>query len=183
MRVLLNVAVAAYEAMACEVSMLMKTLREFLIVGLKGVDAGKTTVALALLSCLQEMGMMACGFKPKAGNTLWYDYDVVYEALRQGRLYGKNSKLLQEVSSIDLPEELISPIHRLWTTPPHYLKHDLTTLSYFIFDRITFWGEKPKEMVVVNDTLPFRHGSERLLAKLYKQETKVVHVRTLRELN
>lgn len=36
---------------------------------------------------------------------------------------------------------------------------------------------------MVNDTLPFKHGKERLVAKLYKPETEVLHVRTLKELN
>ncbi len=147
------------------------------------MDAGKTTIARALLLCLRERGIAACGFKPKAGNTLWYDYDVVYEALRQGRLYGKDSKLLREASGTKLPEELISPIHRLWATPPHYMKRDLTTLPCFIVDRVTLWSEKPKETVVVNDALPFRHGRERLVAKLHKLETEVLHVKTVRELN
>lgn len=100
----------------------MKALRKFLIVGLKELEAGKTTVARALLLCLREEGIKACGFKPKAGNTLWYDYDTVYEALSRGRLYGKDSKLLREASDTNLPEELISPIHRLWATPPHHLR-------------------------------------------------------------
>lgn len=161
----------------------MRGLRRFLIVGLKELDAGKTTVARALLLCLRERGITACGFKPKAGNTLWYDYEVVHEALSQGRLYGEDAKLLRMASGTNLPEENISPIHRLWATPPHHLKQDLATLPYFIVDRVTLCSEKPKEMVVVNDVLPFRHGRERLVAKLYKPETEVVHVRTLRELN
>lgn len=155
----------------------------FLIVGLREMDAGKTTIARALLLCLRERGIAACGFKPKASNTLWYDYDIVYEGLRQGRLYGKDSKLLREASGTKLPEELISPIHRLWATPPHYMKRDLTTLPCFIVDRVTLWSEKPKETVVVNDALPFRHGRERLVAKLHKLETEVLHVKTVRELN
>lgn len=137
----------------------MRALRRFLIVGLKEVDAGKTTVARALLLCLRERGITACGFKPKAGNTLWYDYEVVHEALSQGRLYGKDAKLLRMASGINIPEEIISPIHRLWVTPPHHLKQDLATLPYFIVDRVTLWSEKPKEMVVVNDALPFMHGA------------------------
>ncbi|NIR88109.1 hypothetical protein GWO13_11430 [Candidatus Bathyarchaeota archaeon] len=161
----------------------MKALRRFLIVGLKELDAGKTTIARALLLCLRERDITACGFKPKAANTLWYDYDVVHEALSQGRLYGKDSKLLREASGTNLPEELISPIHRLWATSPHHLKQDLTTLPHFIVDRITLWKKKPKETVVVNDALPFKHGMERLVAKLCKPETEMVHVRTLRELN
>ena len=160
----------------------MKNLR-VLVVGLKERDAGKTTVARALLLCLQERQIMACGFKPKAGNTIWYDYDIVYEALSQGRLYGKDSKLLRDASGTNPPEELINPIHRLWTIPLYHIKRDLTTLPYFIVDRATRWGEETKETVVVNDTLPFRHGREKLVAKLYKPETEVVHVKTLRELN
>lgn len=147
------------------------------------MDSGKTTIARTLLLCLREKGITACGFKPKAGNTLWYDYGIVHGALSQGRLYGKDSKLLKVASDTDFPEELISPVHRLWAIPPHHLKQDLTKLPYFIVDRITSWGEKPNETVVVNDALPFKYGRERLVAKLYKPETKVVHVSTLRQLN
>ena len=161
----------------------MKALRRFLIVGLKELDAGKTTIARALLLCLRERKIKACGFKPKASNTIWYDYDTVHEALSHGRLYGKDSKLLREASGTNIPEEIISPIHRLWATPPHHMKRNLTTLPYFIVDRVTLWSEKSKETVVVNDTLPFRYGRERLVAKLYKPGTEVVHVRTLKELN
>ncbi len=151
--------------------------------GLRELDSGKTAVARALLLSLREREMKACGFKPKAGNTLWYDYDVVYEALSQKRLYGKDSKLLKEASGTNLPEELISPIHRLWATPPHHLKQDLTALPYFIVDRVTLWTEKSKEIVVFNDTLPFKYGKKRLAAKLLKPETEIVHIRTLRQLN
>lgn len=161
----------------------MKTLRRFLIVGLRELDAGKTTIAQALLLYLRERGVKACGFKPMAGNTLWYDYDVVHEALSQGRLYGKDAKLLREASGTDLPEELINPIHRLWAIPPHHLKRDFVKLPYFIVDRVTLWGDKPKETVVVNDTLPFKYGRARMVGKLYKSETEVLHVKTPRELN
>ena len=98
----------------------MKELRRFLIVGLKELNAGKTTIAQALLLYLRDRGMKACGFKPKAVNTLRYDYDIIHDALSQGRLYGKDSKLLKEVSGTHPPEELVSSIHRLWATlKPH----------------------------------------------------------------
>lgn len=163
--------------------MTVKKLMRFLIVGLKELEAGKTTIARALLLYLRKKGVTACGFKPKAGNTLWYDYDVVYEALSQGRLYGKDSKLLRQASETDLPEELITPIHRLWATPPHYLRQNLATLPHFIVDRVTLLNQKPKEIVVVNDALPFKHGRESLVAKLHKPENEVVHIRTVKELN
>lgn len=161
----------------------MKSVWTILVVGLKELEAGKTTVARALLRCLRDLEVEACGFKPKAGNTLWYDYDVVYEGLSQGRLYGKDSKLLREASNTNFPEELITPIHRLWATPPHSLKKSLATLPYFIVDRVTLWREKPEGIVVANDALPFSHGRESLVAKLYKPETDVMRVTTVRELN
>jgi predicted P-loop ATPase/GTPase len=123
-----------------------------------------------------------CGFKPKAANTLWYDYDVLYEALNQGRLYGKDSKQLREASSTPLPEELINPVHRLWAIPPHNLKLIVTSLPYFIVDRVTLW-EEPKEMMVINDSLPFYYEKEKLVGNLNKPETLVEYVKTREELN
>lgn len=161
----------------------MKPVCNLLVVGLKEWEAGKTTVAQALLLGLQDRGVNAAGFKPKAGNTLWYDYNVVYESLKQGRLYGKDSKRLKEASYTDLPEELITPIHRLWATPPHHLKQNLATLPYFIVDRVTLWQEKNLEMAVVNDTLPFSYGRESLVDNLYKADTEVRHVSNVKELN
>lgn len=160
----------------------MKSLQRFLVVGLKESNAGKTTVARALLICLREKGVKACGFKPKAGNNIWYDYDVIYEALSHGRLYGKDSKLLKEASDGDLLEELVNPIHRLWAIPPHNLKRNVG-LPFFIVDRVTLWRQKPKEIVVVNNSLPFSYGAERLVAKLYSLDRKIIHIRTSEELN
>lgn len=45
------------------------------------------------------------------------------------------------------------------------------------------WSRKRKEIVVVNNALPFEYGKERLVAKLYKPEAEVIRVTTLRELN
>ncbi|KAF5431541.1 putative P-loop ATPase/GTPase [Candidatus Methanophagaceae archaeon] len=98
-----------------------------LIVGLKGQDAGKTTFALALLAYLREKGHNACAFKPRAGNNVWYDFDVVHDALSQGRLYGKDATRLKAASAFSaaddpLSEECINPIHRLWMEPPRTSK-------------------------------------------------------------
>jgi len=160
----------------------MKSLQRFLIVGLRESNAGKTTVARSLIIYLREKGVKACGFKPKAGNNIWYNYNIVYEALNHGRLYGEGSKLLKEASGGDLPEELINPIHRLWAIPPHNLKQNVH-LPFFIVDRVTLWSRKVKEIVVVNDSLPFRYGREKLVAKLYKPNRKIIHIKTLKELN
>lgn len=158
-------------------------LSKVLVVGLKDLDAGKTTVARALLSIVREDGEDSCGFKPKAGNTIWYDYDVVYEALSQGRLYGKDSKLLKEASGTDLPEEAISPYHRLYAIPPEHGRRGLMELPYFIVDRVSLWRPRPRQLVVVNDALPANEADERGLKNLYASADRVAHVHSLSELN
>jgi len=158
-------------------------LGRVLVVGLRDLDAGKTTVARALISLLREEGHDFCGFKPKAGNTIWYDYDVVHESLSQGRLYGKDSKLLRQASKTDLPEEVINPYHRLYSIRPQHERGRLMELPYFIADRMSLWSPNARQLVVVNDTLPAEeaHGTE--LRKLYATADRVVHVHSLKELN
>jgi hypothetical protein len=138
--------------------MTMKTLQRFLIVGLKELDAGKTTVAHALLLCLGERGIKACGFKPMAANTLWHNYDVVHEALSDGRLYGKDSKLLRNASYTDFPEELINPIHRLWATPPHYLNRTLPHFHTSSLIGLLYGAKDPKKKWWL--TIHYRSGME-----------------------
>jgi len=128
-----------------------------LIVGLKEKDAGKTSFALALLAYLREEGINASGFKPRAGNSVWYDYDVVHEALTQGRLYGKDAKRLSSASayssvSTTQIEEFINPIHRLWAEPSHI--NPILQIPYFILDRVTLWyKDGVKNLVVENEAL------------------------------
>jgi len=152
-----------------------------LIVGLKEWGAGKTTLARALLLRLREKGINACGFKPRAGNNAWYDYDVVYESLSQGRLYGKDAQLLKEASGKNLTEETISPVHRLWTETPRFMS--LSQLPHFIVDRVTLWKENPESIVVQNATLLYEHEYEQLLEKLLSKATKTYRVTHLQSLN
>ena len=66
-------------------------------------DAGKTSIACAVLSFLQRRGIAACGFKPRAGTSFWYAYELVQETLEQGRLYGYDAAMLHRYSSPSLP--------------------------------------------------------------------------------
>lgn len=161
-----------------------------MIVGLKEKDAGKTSLALALLAYLREKGFNACGFKPRAGNSVWYDYDVVHEALSQGRLYGKDAKLLKTASTsrsvvgaANLIEEFINPVHRLWTEPP--LIDPITQIPYFILDRVTLWfKEGVKNLVVENHALPVEYRcNDTLFEKLRAKASRIYHVRDLNTLN
>jgi len=159
-----------------------------LIVGLKGQDAGKTTLALALLAYLREKGFNACAFKPRAGNNVWYDFDVVHDALSQGRLYGKDATSLKAASAFSatddpLLEECINPIHRLWMEPPRI--NSMSQIPGFIIDRVTLWyKDGARNLVVENETLPAMYKcSDTLLAQLRANASEIYHVRDLNTLN
>ena len=155
-----------------------------LIVGLKGQDAGKTTFALALLAYLREKGHNACAFKPRAGNNVWYDFDVVHDALSQGRLYGKDATRLKAASAFSvaddpLLEECINPIHRLWMEPPRI--NSMSQIPGFIIDRVTLrTKDGARNLVVENEALPAMYRcSDTLLAQLRAKASKIYHVRVL----
>ena len=159
-----------------------------LIVGLKEQDAGKTTLALALLTYLREKGFDACGFKPRAGNSVWYDYDVVLESLSQGRLYGKDAKRLKAASEFgsltdSVMEEFINPIHRLWAEPSRV--NPISQIPYFILDRVTLWlKEGAKNIVVVNEALPVEYRcTDAILEDLHAKADCINRVRDLKTLN
>ncbi len=168
--------------------MTKKERLQILIVGLKEKDAGKTSLALALLAYLREKGFNACGFKPRAGNSVWYDYDVVQEALSQGRLYGKDAKLLKADSAFGpdagaVMEEFINPVHRLWAEPQHI--DPVTQIPYFILDRVTLWfKEGVRNLVVENESLPVEYRcNDAIFEKLRAKASKIYHVKGLNSLN
>ncbi len=165
-------------------------MHQVLVVGLKGVDSGKTTFSRALLSHLRDEGLKVCGFKPMAGNNIWYDYDVVSRALSQGRLYGRDAGLLKEESSGNVPEELIKPVHRLWSEPS--LIDAASGVPTFILDRITFWpegedgdeeGYGDERSVLVENANVHLNGEKKLLRKLYPKAADVYRVEDANDLN
>ena len=165
-----------------------------LIVGLKEKDAGKTSLAQALLAYLREKGFNAYGFKPRAGNNVWYDYDVVHEALSQGRLYGKDAKLLKAASAFgsvvgggvvnaNVVEEFINPVHRLWAEPP--LIDPISQIPYFILDRVTLWfKEGVRNLVIENEALPIEYRCNDAIFEILRAKASgIYHVRDLDTLN
>jgi predicted P-loop ATPase/GTPase len=157
-----------------------------LIVGLREKDAGKTSFALALLAYLREEGLNASGFKPRAGNSVWYDYDVVHEALTQGRLYGKDAKLLSSASayssvSTTQIEEFINPIHRLWAEPSRI--NPSSQIPCFILDRVTLWYKAGvKNMVVENEALSADYNNADF-RDIRANASTIYQVRDLKTLN
>lgn len=84
-----------------------------LVAGARNVDAGKTTFATGLVHSIDGVG-----FKPRAGNDYWYDYDTVSAHLMERRLVGKDAVRLAEASSGTPDAESINPLHRLWRPIP-----------------------------------------------------------------
>lgn len=84
-----------------------------LVAGADRVDAGKTTFSVGLLARLR-----GTGFKPRAGNDYWFDYDDYRTAVAEGRLYGKDARRLAAASAEDVAPEAINPVHRLWRPAP-----------------------------------------------------------------
>jgi len=84
-----------------------------LVVGADRVDAGKTTFSTGLVDRLD-----AVGYKPRAGNDYWFDYDDYRAAIEEGRLYGKDARRLVEASSQSIDVTTVNPIHRLWRPSP-----------------------------------------------------------------
>lgn len=158
-------------------------MQSILIVGFREKEAGKTMLAQALLQYLRENGINAYGFKPKAGNCLWYDYDTVHEALSQGRLYGKDAKLLKYASETNLLEEVINPIHRLWVED--FVWKPLGKLPNFLVDRITLFKGNLRILLVINKRIfneyyqTYKEGFEALLSK----SNNIYEVQDVNELN
>ncbi|MHC1585609.1 MAG: hypothetical protein ACXQS7_05065 [Candidatus Syntropharchaeia archaeon] len=148
---------------------------KILVVGTRERDSGKTTIACGLLSYFREIGIRACGFKPRAGNSIWYDFEIVHDSFTQGRCYGKDARLLRLHSEVDLPEEVINPVHRLWAEPPSFVDH--LQLPSFICDRVR--SPRGEDIFIINKTLPFPHGAEDLLKRVKKR----IHISGIQELN
>ncbi len=85
----------------------------YLVAGGRDVDAGKTTFSVGLLAYIG-----ATGFKPRAGNDVWFHHDDYRGAIAEGRLYGKDARRLAAASAADVEPEEINPIHRLWRPAP-----------------------------------------------------------------
>ncbi len=112
------------------------SLMKLLIAGGSEVDAGKTTFTTGLIA---RTGI--CGFKPRAGNDYWYDYDAYQQAAKDGRLYGKDANQIAAVSPGAVSPETINPVHRLWLPTPGRGKGPLGRRGRrFVIDRVTVDG-------------------------------------------
>ncbi len=116
---------------------------KLLCVGIKEVDAGKTTVTLAIMRYLKQHGERVGGFKPRASNNVWYDWKIVEKALKHGTVYGHDAKLLSEESTDTPSITLINPVHRLWLPNSPTFSQGIPN---FLLDRIT--AEKGDTIIV-----------------------------------
>lgn len=100
-----------------------------LVAGADPIDAGKTTFSLGLVETLD-----GTGFKPRAGNDYWFDYDDYRAVVTEGRLYGKDARQLAKVSGVR--PEAINPVHRLWRPAPRGDSFIGAPDRMFLLDRI-----------------------------------------------
>jgi predicted P-loop ATPase/GTPase len=103
----------------------------YLVAGARGVDAGKTTFSAGLLARVGGVG-----FKPRAGNDVWFHHDDYRHAIGEGSLYGKDARRLAAASATDVDPEEINPIHRLWRPAPGGDGFLGATDREFVLDRV-----------------------------------------------
>ncbi|MFO7677796.1 MAG: hypothetical protein R6V50_05385 [Thermoplasmatota archaeon] len=137
--------------------------QNILIIGLKNKNSGKTSLARAVISYLKEEEFNVSGFKPFSGNNIWYDFDMISEALKQGRIYSKDVQFLKKESDINIGEESLNPIHRIWNEPS--IIDPITHLPNFILDRINLQsGSHNEQLVVIN-----QHNRQQLNKRYFKK--------------
>ncbi|TXT58118.1 MAG: putative p-loop ATPase/GTPase-like protein [Promethearchaeota archaeon] len=118
---------------------------KILCTGLTEKYSGKTTLSLSLINYLKERGDSVYGFKPKAGNNLWYHWEMVCKSLAEGTLYGKDVYKYYEVCEENIPISILNPIHRLWI--PESQEAVWERLPNFLLDRVTV---KKKQYILIN---------------------------------
>ena len=64
--------------------------KNILIIGLKDIDSGKTSLARVIISYLKDKDYKTCGFKPFSGNNIWYDFGFIARTLSEGRIYSRH---------------------------------------------------------------------------------------------
>ncbi|TFG07489.1 MAG: hypothetical protein EU539_04755 [Promethearchaeota archaeon] len=146
-----------------------------LCAGINDVDAGKTTLSIALLRYLKGKEHEACGFKPRSGNNLWYHWDIVKEGLKKGCPYSHDATLLKNESSENPSITLLNPVHRVWSPSSEELQWE--QVPHFLLDRITI---KDKNIIALNECLDLPIDSKYLEETLRKNE--VISISSRRDL-
>ncbi|MHA1723262.1 MAG: hypothetical protein ACTSXH_00255 [Promethearchaeota archaeon] len=146
---------------------------KILCAGIKEFDSGKTTLCLALIKYFKERSEKICGFKPKSGNNLWYHWGTIKEGLKEGIVYSKDAKLMQQEADLNISILLLNPIHRIWM--PISNKNLWTSLlPGFVLDRIAING---KCMIALNNTIDLSLVKNHFKKLLASHEVKYVRDR------
>ena len=154
---------------------------KILVVSLAMSDAGKTTAARATIRLLLSRGLSVCPFKPAGEFWLYKDWNDVAHALREGRLYGKDSFLLRRDAKVPFAEETISPAFRLVSPARHDQQGDYCPT---IAARCTVGSDSSDHLIALDRRRIALLGMERDFEKL--ASGKGVTVRefsSLKELN
>jgi predicted P-loop ATPase/GTPase len=118
---------------------------KILCTGLKEIKSGKTTLGLSLINYLKIEGESVCGFKPKAGNNIWYHWNTVKNSLKEGTIYGLDVQKYYDACDGAIPITTLNPIHRLWVPESQHLVWE--GIPNFLLDRITV---NKKQYIIIN---------------------------------
>jgi predicted P-loop ATPase/GTPase len=83
------------------------------VVGLRDLDAGKTTFAQGVLRTVWRQGEEPVPFKPWSASSLWQHHDAVTRAL-EGDLASRDARRLLAAAGRDADPRLVNPVHRVW---------------------------------------------------------------------
>lgn len=147
-----------------------------LCAGLRELHSGKTTLTIALIRYFKEMNMSVSGYKPRSGNNVWYHWSLIERMLREGRIYGKDAKLLLDESEEEIDIYALNPVHRLWG--PQSNEISWGNLPNFLLDRIT---HEDKNYIAINKKISFpidKNHFEKLL-----KNSEIIPIQSTSELN
>ena len=98
---------------------------KILVVGLIPYEAGKTTVAKAVVGELVSRGFSVGVSKPVAGHNLWYQSASIRNTLEHKVLVGEDAVALKRIAGIEDPIEIINPLDIALAPidPIYYLKN------------------------------------------------------------
>jgi predicted P-loop ATPase/GTPase len=157
--------------------------QNILIIGLKPINSGKTSLAQAVISHLKQQQCKAVGFKPFSGSNIWYDFDMIDTTLSQSRIFSKDVMVLKQEARVDIDEEQLNPIHRIWNEPA--IIDPITSLPSFILDRITLHTKSKKQYLLVINQNNVSQLNKKYFENLFKKPYEkqfISDVNTLNEL-
>ena len=125
------------------------------VVGVLTENSGKTTLVIALMSTLRDLGIRVSAFKPISGHSLWWQYSSYKVCLKYGSLFCEDAFKFWNTLQENIPIEVINPVDVLFSIPDInktspslielFFKDEI--YSWFAMGRFTIIEKKPKHII------------------------------------